>query len=76
MHFPTIPNTNCTHAQHIRGLTEEHTQLGIIFTIGYFKSPIGDILSNWGLVICSLTLRYQTPIFPIPNWIYYPQLEI
>ena len=60
----------------IRGLTEENTQLGKISPIGYFKSPIGDILSNWGLVICSLTLHYQTHISPIPNWIHYPQLCI
>ena len=59
-----------------RGLTEENTQLGIISPIGYFKHPIGDILSNWELVICSLTLRYQTNISPIPNWIYYPKLGI
>ena len=39
-------------------------------------SPIGDILSDWGLVIRSLTLRYQTHISPILNWIYYPQLRI
>ena len=32
------------------------------------------MLPNWRLVICSLTLRYQTHISPIPNWIYYPQL--
>ena len=56
--------------QLIRGLTEENTQLGIISLIGYFKSPIGDILANWGLVICSPTLHYQTPISPIPDWIY------
>ena len=55
----------------IRRLTKENTQLGIISSIGYFKSPIGDILSNWGLVICSLTLCYQTNISPIPNWKYY-----
>ena len=60
----------------IRGLTEENTQLSIISPIGYFKSLIGDIFSNWGLVICSLTLRYQTNISPIPNWVYYPQLVI
>ena len=59
-----------------RGLTEEHTQLGIISPVGYFKSPIGDILFNWGYVIYSLTLRYQTHISPIPNLIYYPQLGI
>ena len=55
----------------IKGLTEENTQLGIISPIGYFKSPIGDILSNGGLVFCSLTLRYQL-IREIkienPNW--------
>ena len=59
-----------------RGLTKENTQLGIIFPIGYFKFPIVDILFNWGLVIWSLNLRYQTHISPIPNWIYYPQLGI
>ena len=59
-----------------RGLTEKTTQSGIISPIRCFKSPIGDILSNWVLVICSLTLRYQTHISPIPNWIHYPQLGI
>ena len=42
----------------IRGLTEENTLLGIISTIGYFKIPIGDILPNWRLRICSLKLLY------------------
>ena len=28
---------------HIRGLTEENIQVGIISPIGYLKSPIGDI---------------------------------
>ena len=56
----------------MRGLTEENTQMGIISPIGYFKSLIGNILSNWRLVICSLTLRYQTQnMSPIPNWIKY-----
>ena len=57
-----------------RGLTEENTQLGIISPIGYFKSSIGCILANWGLVICSLTPRSRL-IYPqyligyiIPNW--------
>ena len=59
-----------------RGPTEETTLLGIISLIWYFKSPIGDICSIWGLVICSLTLHYQTHISPIPNWICYAQLGI
>ena len=50
-----------------RELTEENTQLAIISPIEYFKSPIGDILSKLLLVICSLTLRYQTQISPIPK---------
>ena len=59
--------------QDIRGLTEENTRLGIISPIGYFKSPIWDILSNWELGICSLTLLYlrnpQSPIgYLIPKW--------
>ena len=29
-----------------RGLTKENTKLSIISPIGYFKSPIGNILSN------------------------------
>ena len=62
--------------RYIRGLTEENTQLGIISPIGYFKSPIGDVFSNWGLVICSLTLRYHNHISPIPDWIFYPKLGI
>ena len=53
-----------------RGLKDGNTQLGKISPIGYFKTPIGDILPNWGLVICFLSLRYQTHIFLIPNWIY------
>ena len=44
--------------KYIRGLTEKNTRLGIISSIGYFKSPIGDILSNLGVVICSLTMGY------------------
>ena len=32
---------------HNRGLTEENTQLGIIYPIGYFKILIGNILWNW-----------------------------
>ena len=59
-----------------RGLTEENTQLGIISPIRIFKYPIGDILSNWGLVICSLNLSYQTHISPFPNWVYCLQLGI
>ena len=59
-----------------RRLTEESSQLDKISSIWYFKSPIGDILSNWGLLICFLTLFYQTHIYPIPNWIYYLQLGI
>ena len=51
--------------------------------------PIGYNIPNWicqisnwcyfiqlKIVICSLTLRYQTHISQIPNWIYYPQLRI
>ena len=53
-----------------RVLTEWNIQFCIISPIGYLKSPIGYILSNWGLMIGSLTLRYQTHISPIPNWIY------
>ena len=60
----------------VRGLTEENTQLGIISRIQYFISPIGDILSIWGLVICSLTLHYKTHISPIPNWTCYAQFGI
>ena len=59
-----------------KGLAEENTQLGILSPIGYFKSPIGDFLSNWGLVIFSLTLRYQTHVSPIPNRKYYSRLGI
>ena len=59
-----------------RGITEESTQLAMISPIGYFNSPIGDILTNWVLVNCSLTLCFQTHICPIPNWLYYPQLAI
>ena len=63
--------------------------MGILSPIGYLKYPIGDILFNWGLVICSLTLRYwlmypQSPIryfipdwgFEVPNWGYYAKLGI
>ena len=59
-----------------RGLTEENTQLGIISPIVYFKSLIGEIFSNWGLRICSLTLLYQTQIsqcpigYIIPSWVF------
>ena len=60
----------------IRGLTEENTRLGIISPIGYFRSPIGDMLSNLELVTFSVTLRFQTQMFPIPNGIYYPKLGI
>ena len=55
---------------HTRGLTEGNTQLVLLYPIGDFESPIGDILSNWGLVICSMILLYQTHVSPIPNWIY------
>ena len=51
------------------GLTEENTLMCIISLIWCFKSLIGDILSIWGLVICSVTLRYETHISPIPSWI-------
>ena len=50
--------------------------MGLISQIGYFKSPHFDILSNWGLVICALSLRYQTHISPIPNWLCYAQSGI
>ena len=65
-----------------RGLTEENTQLANYPQLAlsnpqvYFKSPIVDILSNWESVLCSLTLFYQTHIYPIPNWTYYFQLGI
>ena len=58
------------------GLTEENTKLGILSQIGYFKSIIGDNLSNWGFGIFSLILRYQTHVSPIPNWLFYPRMEI
>ena len=58
-----------------RGLTEENIQLGKIFPIGYFKSPIVDILYNWGLGICSLALPYLTQKSAIPID-YYPELVI
>ena len=67
---------SATQPQESRGLTEENNQLGMISPIVYFKSPIGDILSNWGLVICFLTLRYQTHISQLSKWIYYLQLGI
>ena len=60
----------------IRGLAEENTLIGIISPIGYFKSPIGDILYNLGLEFGSLTLLYLTQKCPIPNMVYYPQVEI
>ena len=41
-----------------RGIQKENTRLGIISTIGYFKSQIGDILSDWGIGFFSLTLLY------------------
>ena len=59
-----------------RGLTEENTQLRIIFPIGYFKFPMGYILSKWGLGIYSLTLLYMTQKSSIPKWVYYPQIGI
>ena len=59
-----------------RGLTEENIQLGLLSPIMYFKSPIGDILTKWGLGICSLTLFYLTQKSPILNWVYYCQLGI
>ena len=62
-----------------RRLTKENTLFGITSPNGFLKSPIGYKLSNWGLVICTLNMHYQTHISPIPNWIlspigYYPQL--
>ena len=45
-----------------RGQTEKNTQFGKLSPIGYFKSPVGDILYNWGLVICYLNLLYLTKI--------------
>ena len=74
---------------HSRGLTEENNRMGIIFSIGHFKSPIVDILCSWGLGICSLTLLYLTQNpqftigyiipncgFDIHNWGEYTQLGI
>ena len=60
----------------IRGLTEDNIELGKISPTGYLKTTIRDILANWALVICSPTLRYQTHISQIPNWIYFPQFWI
>ena len=60
---PAHSRKRCT-----RGLKEENTQSDIISPIGYFKSPIGDILSNLLLMICSLTRHYQTHISPILHW--------
>ena len=37
-------------------LTKENTQVFVISTIGYFKLPIGNIVSDLGLGISSLTL--------------------
>ena len=59
-----------------RGLTEENTQLVMISQIGNFKIPIGDVLCNLGLEICSRTLLYLSQKCPISNWVYYPQLGI
>ena len=65
--------TRCNHG---RGGGIENIQFLFTSPIGYFKSTTGDILANWGLVICSLTLRYQTHLSRVPNWVYYPQLVI
>ena len=75
-HKTQKPTFDLINISYIRGLTEEITQLGMISPIGCFKSPIGDIVLNWGLVICCLTLSYQTHISPIPDWIYYPKSGI
>ena len=53
-----MTQTETSWEESIRGLTEENTQLVIISPIGHFKSPIGNILANWGLVIFYLTLRH------------------
>ena len=45
-----------------RGLTEENTQLGIISPISYFKFPICDIWSNWGLGIYFPIGDFRSPI--------------
>ena len=39
-----------------RGLTDKNIQLGIISQIGYFQSPIGEILSihRWGISYLTL----------------------
>ena len=50
-----------------RDLTEKNTQLDIISPTGYFKSPIGDISTNWGLESFSLTLLYLTKKIPNPQ---------
>ena len=69
-----------------RGIQKENTRLGIISTIGYFKSQIGDILSDWGIGFFSLTLLYlKSPMCILspnrdlisqigdnmPNWEYF-----
>ena len=73
----------------IRGLTEESTKLGIIFPqlsilkprLGIFSQlGISDLFSDSALLdsyIPNPQLAILTPIgYIIPNWIYYPQLEI
>ena len=39
--------------------------MGITCPIGNLKSPIGDIITDWGLLICSL-IRELTD--KMPNW--------
>ena len=41
-----------------------------------FEIPNWWYLTNWGLVMCSPNLLFQTHISPIPNWVYHFQLEI
>ena len=50
----------------MKGLTEENTRLGKMSPIAYLKSPISDILSNWRLVIFSLT-ALPDPYIPNPQ---------
>ena len=63
-------NTSCVvllHCRPNRGLTKENTQLEIISPIWYLKYPIGNILSNWELVICSMSLRQPAKYIPNPR---------
>ena len=72
--FPSNTKKISLKLVYVRGLTEENTQSGIISLIKYLKFPIGFILSNWGLGICSLL--YMTHKSPIPNWVHNIQLGI